>query len=207
MTRITKLVMPFIALGLLLNSLNANAKVPSYKIEVIVFESLALSGWTEEYWPEETITPDTSNSTSVFTRNQKPLWIGSASHGLTGKARALNKKGYRVLFHKAWRQLAYANKNGHQVMIEGSNQYGSSVLGTVRLYKTRYAHVDLDLEFTRTIPSQVKEAFAQAHNTTVENLPNQWRFNLSESRKIRPSELHYIDHPLFGVLVKITPLN
>ena len=30
---------------------------------------------------------------------------------------------------------------------------------------------------------------------------------LKESRRMRSSELHYFDNPLFGVLALITPLN
>ena len=188
-------------------SQNAVAETPFYKIEVIVFESLALSGWTEEYWPEDTELPNTSQSSSVFNTNHKPLWIRNATTELTNKADALNRKGYRVLFHQAWTQAAYPNKNAHKVLIEGNSNYGTSFLGTVRLYKTRYAHVDFDLEFERLIPQKVRDVFAKQHNINTSDLANSWRFDVQESRKIKPTELHYIDHPLFGILVQITPIS
>jgi len=189
--------------SLFLISSQANAKAASYKIEVIVFENLTLKGWTEEYWPEDIELPVTQGSTSVLTRNQKPLWIGKRNSELLGTARQLNKKGYRVIFHQAWSQVAYANKKSPTVLIESNQGVGSNLLGTVRLYKTRFAHVDVDLEFERRIPSKILEAFAQNQKITSDQLPTHWRFNLKESRKIKPGELHYIDHPLFGVLIKI----
>jgi len=188
-------------------SQNAVAETPFYKIEVIVFESLALSGWTEEYWPEDTELPITAQSTSVFDTNKKPLWIKSASEDLSNKAGALSRKGYRVLFHQAWTQAAYPNKNAHKVLIEGNSKYGTSFLGTVRLYKTRFAHVDFDLEFERLIPQKVRDVFAQQHNISTSDLASNWRFDVKESRKIRPTELHYIDHPLFGILVQIETIS
>ncbi len=207
MKKLCKKFIAFTSLSLALFIQSASAQAPLYKIEVIAFESLALNGWTQEYWPELVETPNTSNTTSVFNYKQRPLWINKANKNLDSEANALNKKGYRVLFHKAWTQFAYANKKGHQVLVEGSNPYGSSMLGTVRLYKTRFAHVDLNLEFSRLIPTKVKEKFALSQNTNLDTLPPSWQFSLQESRKIRPNELHYIDHPLFGVLVKVTPIK
>jgi len=190
--------------SLIFISQNAFAQLPSYKIEVIVFESLATKGWTEEYWPDEIETPSTQNSTSVFTRNQKPLWINKRNHSLDGAARKLNKKGYRVIAHQAWSQVAYPKKNAPTVLIENDQGKGSNLLGTVRLYKTRYAHVDFDLEFERRIPGKILQAFVQNQKIASDEIPTHWRFVLKESRKIKPGELHYIDHPLFGVLVQIT---
>ena len=184
----------------------AKADTPSYKIEVIVFESLALKGWTEEYWPANIELPNIENSISVFNKQKPPLFINSSSKTMGSKSYALNKKGYRVLFHQAWTQRAYPNRNSTKVLLEGSNQYGSNMLGTVRLYKTRFAHVNFDLNFDRRIPSKVKNEFANNQNLNENNLPSHWSFSLKESRKIRPGELHYIDHPLFGVLVEITKL-
>lgn len=207
MKKLPKKFIALISLSCALFIQGVNAQTPLYKIEVIAFESLALNGWTQEYWPDSVDTPNTSNTTSVFNYKQRPLWINKANKSLNRAASALNKKGYRILFHKAWTQLAYPNKRGHQVLVEGSNPYGSSMLGTIRLYKTRFAHVDFNLEFSRLIPGKIKEKFAQSQNLDLGTLPNSWRFSLKESRKIRAKELHYIDHPLFGVLVKVTPIK
>lgn len=205
-----KAFLPTIATSVFLLSFytqNVQAQTPTYKIEVIVFESLALKGWTEEYWPAEVALPDTSNSSSVFNTNKRPLFINNSSQSMAGKANALNKKGYRVLFHKAWTQLAYPNKNTTKTLLEASNKYGTNMLGTVRLYKTRFAHVNFDLHFDRRIPSKVRTSFANSQKMSEAELPSHWRFSLSESRKIRPGEFHYLDHPLFGVLVRITKLK
>lgn len=185
----------------------AQTDIPSYKIEIIIFESLALKGWTEEYWPMDIELPNTDNTLSVLSTQQRPLFINNSAKTLTTKANALSRKGYRVLMHRAWTQKAYPNKNSTQVLLEASDQYGTNMLGTVRLYKTRFAHVNFDLNFDRRIPSKVQAAFAQNQQLEATNLPTHWSFQLKESRKIRPGELHYLDHPLFGVLVQIEKLK
>lgn len=194
------------ALLFALTSQSVKAETPTYKIEVIIFESLALKGWTEEYWPDDINLPNTNNALSVFSRGKKPLFINSSDKKMGGKAYALNKKGYRVLFHQAWTQRAYPNKKSTQVLLEGSDKYGTNMLGTVRLYKTRYAHVDFNLHFDRRIPSKIRPSFANNQKLNTDSLPSHWSFKLKESRKIKPGELHYIDHPLFGALVKISKL-
>ncbi len=59
--------------------------------------------------------------------------------------------------------------------------------GTVRIHLARYLHADVDLVYTR----------ADAETP----------FRLATSRRMRSGELHYLDHPVFGVLVKVVPLE
>jgi hypothetical protein len=56
-----------------------------------------------------------------------------------------------------------------------------------------------------TLPAQPEEAME-----TVEAGPiYPWRHAvlLQQKRRMRSNEVHYIDHPLFGVIVKMTPLT
>lgn len=182
-------------------------EIPTYKIEVIIFESLATKGWTEEYWSNEVDLPYTENAVSVFSTGKRPLFIESSDKEMVDKANTLNKRGYRVIFHQAWTQQAHPNKNIKPVLVEGSTKYGTNMLGTVRLYKTRYAHVNFDLNFDRRIPDSVKTLFADNQQIAIADLPEFWSFNLAESRKIKPGQLHYLDHPLFGALVRISKVK
>jgi hypothetical protein len=204
----SKIAAALLASGMLINTAAmAEGTTPVYKLEVIVFESLATKGWTEEYWPEDIELPDIENSISVYNSKQGALWINPSQKSLAGKAVALNKKGYRVLFHEAWTQFGYPDRKVKRVLLESANPYGSSVLGTLRFYKTRFAHVEFDLQLEKAIPQRVKQSFIENQKISANNLPDQWRFNLQESRKIRPGELHYLDHPLFGVLVQISKIE
>ena len=181
-------------------------ETPNYTIEVIVFENHALKGWTEEQWSDEIELPITEGSTSVFTRDKRPLYIQTRDRSLNEVAKKMSN-GYRILFHQAWSQNASGSKNAPTVLIENDRKDGAQMMGTVKLYKTRFAHVEIDLEFEKAIPVQVREAFAENQQIGLEDLPSHWRFNLKEARKIKNGQLHYIDHPLFGVLVQLHKNN
>ena len=177
-------------------------EVPRYTVEVIVFENYALRGWTEEHWPDEIELPMTEESTSVLTTGKSPLFIETATTSLDTVAQKMSN-GYRILFHQAWSQNAKDTKDAPTVLIESAQEGGTQMIGTIKLYKTRFAHVEVDLEFEKAIPAKILEAFAENQQRALEELPSHWRFNLTEARKIKGDELHYIDHPLFGVLVQL----
>ncbi|MBO1924966.1 CsiV family protein [Thiomicrorhabdus sp. 6S3-12] len=182
----------------------AEDKTPRYQVEVIVFEQLALKGWTEENWPEIASSVDLSNSTSYLTTNQKPLYLRSGNLALTDVAKRMNR-GYRVIFHESWTQFAYESRKSPKVLIEKEHG-GDSLLGTVKVYKTKFSHIELDLELERTIPNAIRAEFAQRLGLDEYNLPSTWRFKLQEKRKADSGELHYFDHPIFGALVRIQAL-
>ncbi len=192
--------------GLIAVQSTAQAQTPNYTIEVIVFENLALKGWTEERWPDEIELPNTDNSVSLNTPEKSRLYLKEKNTQLTEVADKV-AKNYRIIFHQAWSQNAYSPQKTPTVLIENDRAGGTNLLGTVKLYKTRFAHVQFDLELEKRIPSKVREAVAENQQVAIEDLPQYWRFNVVESRKIKPSELHYIDHPLFGILVKIHKNN
>ena len=70
-----------------------------------------------------------------------------------------------------------------------------TVHGTVTVSLARYLQVEVDLLYSRPASGQ-----AAASNTAPT------RFRLVSQRRMRSGELHYIDHPLFGVLILLTPL-
>lgn len=59
--------------------------------------------------------------------------------------------------------------------------------GTIRLHLARYLHVEPELWFTST--SAEGERF--------------W-VTIDQNRRMRSDELHYLDHPLFGMLIRLT---
>mgnify|MGYP002038901611 CR=1 FL=1 len=70
--------------------------------------------------------------------------------------------------------------------------------GTITLYAQRYLHLALDLWWTQhTDGSPV---------TAGESMPEEAArvFHIREQRRVRLNELHYFDHPRFGVLAMVT---
>lgn len=198
-----------LSLGVFSSAAHASEEIPNYTLEVIVFETFALKSWTEEYWPEELEPLDYENTLylSDILANSKaktPENYQAQPIELKRIAEKLSpKKGYKILFHKAWSQDTRSDSEMPTLMIESAK--GSSQLaGTIKLYKSRYAHVDFDLRLDRRIPDRVRSEFMTQQRFSAEEIqPDNWVFQLKESRKIRPNQLHYIDHPLFGILVQL----
>lgn len=76
--------------------------------------------------------------------------------------------------------------------------------GILRLRSDRYLHVDMDFAFSpemaalqsgKSLTMEQQQLFAQQQAEFV---------RLKESRKIKLNELHYFDHPLFGVLLQVS---
>jgi hypothetical protein len=116
------------------------------------------------------------------------------------RARLSRLRPYRVLGHVGWAQSGV--DTDRSVAIDLKQLGLANPVGTVEVYLRRFLHVALDLELydgsgTRWTapPGFGLAAFEYAAS-----------YRLSTERNaIRSTELHYIDHPLFGVLIRITP--
>ena len=95
--------------------------------------------------------------------------------------------------------------------------------GTLRVILSRYLHLESDLiwreplppslfGFAEELPARASEAevgdangTAAVPDTAVDSgMLNYQVYRLQQSRKMRSNEIHYIDHPLFGIVAQIT---
>lgn len=110
----------------------------------------------------------------------------------------------------------------------GSNQgaLDIEVTGDLHLYRSRYLHLvtDLNVQHWQGLnkPSNLdkKAQILPHHKNEVDNIiPSKTSTPLTaineiplraaeikQSRRMRSNELHYIDHPMLGILVKVTPI-
>lgn len=97
------------------------------------------------------------------------------------------------------------------------------VAGTVRLSVARYLHLDADLVYRERVMQQ--SAVPVSDLTLWYDRPyatlsdpqgpafmlEEWQalrgFRLLESRRMRSREIHYLDHPFFGVIALVTPVE
>jgi hypothetical protein len=137
----------------------------------------------------------------------------------------LNSRQYRILSHIAWRQPTVELANSRAVHVHdelmqekepvpGSNE--RRVLnnlaepaeqevkikgfdGTVTVSLSRYLHLSTDITYYNP-EVYLAEQIAQQNI----DAPNIEHFRLVESRRMRSKEIHYIDHPYFGIIALIT---
>jgi hypothetical protein len=117
--------------------------------------------------------------------------------------RLSNLAAYRTLVHAGWVQpgLPEDQAKPFDLTLLGV----TNPRGTVRVYLSRFLHVSLDLAYQDGAAPSAAAADTPGAELREVALPPSYR--LVTERQTRSGELHYFDHPAFGVLVKITPVR
>lgn len=84
--------------------------------------------------------------------------------------------------------------------------------GTVTIRLARYLHIDADLIWHRMEQAREDAQPGPPIEITMDGSPitpevRMRGYRLNESRRMRSKELHYLDHPVYGVLALITPVD
>ena len=140
---------------------------------------------------------------------------------------------YRPVLHVAWRQPVLSQETAKAVHIFSSMTQtdalasssetpdlppdtellpqtdgdGAALLniidGTIKIAQGKYLHMDLDLLYrTKAATRNEVDIFGFRKE---EDLPSVFR--MQQSRRVRSGELHYFDHPVFGVIAIMTPTS
>jgi hypothetical protein len=166
-----------------------------YRIELLVFENLSGSTGGEKFL--ESFSDELSDDADYRT----VTWLDSSAHELTAIANAMRRsRGYRPLLHIAWQEQVAGRSSARPVALPrgAAGKDGKYVTGTARVGLGRYLHLDLDLV--------LHDEWIQTHALDSE-LYGAPEYRLRESRRMRSKEIHYFDHPLFGVVAIITPVE
>lgn len=194
-----------------------------YQVEVFVFKNLKAVGVGGEEWGELETLPDFNGARELLAHlpdmSDEPLPFGGETPmafrlldyrdrrlvGLEDKLESSDE--YAPLLFKAWRQPSPKNENETKrptkvKLAEFTDQVSPAettvrdetrvipvtllaLEGVVTVRIGRYINLDLD--------------FVYYH----EGQP----VRLTESRKVKLNETHYFDHPLFGVIVELSPYD
>ena len=184
----------------------------AYQVELIIFEHRN-ADLSNENFPQYSPSPQIDTAIELTDDNDltieatKPYQILSPERfHLQREANLIGKKeAFRLLLHTSWIQTF---KNEQKVHLKSKydeedrndnrrnkNNDTPSLDGWITIHKNHYYHVNLALSLT---PADTSHAYRSA-------LPT--HFLLKDKRKLRASELHYIDHPKFGLLIQIEPLK
>ncbi len=105
------------------------------------------------------------------------------------------------LVHMAWRQQVEAPESAQSLYLqlptdEATQSELPQLEGRIKISVKRYLHVDFDLVLRQlATPPTTDEATLSALS------PNYQAYRMQAHRRMRSKELHYIDHPLMGILI------
>jgi hypothetical protein len=181
-----------------LPALSQDAATPGYQVEIIVFRTSSAQGGGEN-WSTEGSTNNTVGEESSSGSSQVGRFIGMlapAQFQLNDLETKLRSSGaYVPVAHVAWSQTASAwgTRAGFQLQKLGIDVPGLN--GTVYLERGQYLHLGMALTYAIASPP----AGLGAGPGTA--------FTLNENRRIRFYERNYYDHPAFGVIALVTPVQ
>lgn len=220
-------VIAFLKLSLIVSSFSAFAQTETensqthervYQVEVIVFSRYEAN--SQEHWPNDVKLGYPENVISLGTdvNSADGFSVLPANERLlNSQAATLARSGsYTLLYHQAWRQMIYGRKTN--IAISGGKSFGhhQELEGNITLSVGQYLKIQTNLWLTQ---------FAPAGTTLTETWPelpllpnagvNESEKNqdylikrivkVSQDRSMRSNEIHYIDHPVLGIIVKIIP--
>ena len=212
------IIKTFIGLIFIFVGANACASTNWYQVEMIIFEHLYPETGGEQWYNNKGL-PDIANSVDLVTDRAGDLVayqiLPSGRYNIRGVYSALkSSREYRPIMHIAWQQPGLTRSNAKYVHIrdtagtQNRDGYQDSLVkidGTVRLRGGHFLFLDVDLAyFFKSLPESTINTAMMNKNIT-NKLSDYAR--LTESRKIKLNELHYFDHPLFGVITWVRRLS
>ena len=201
-----------------------------YDIEVIIFEDAHARYINSETWqqdaPDDTGSLIDNTTSNKATNNLDKLSLSEINAGsykslkpkiLSGEYKRINGSSeYNVLFYSAWRQTGLDENNAFDINIDElvnnhNNKSQNAIHGHLKVVLARYLHFYGYLDYQRPIVNNKvttdtidASVDASAQNTETELISEQ-SYPMQIHRRMRSKELHYIDHPLVGILVQINP--
>lgn len=191
----------------------------TYLVELLVFEN-TIPDSGSELWTRGYPLPDLANSIDFSqpaltvapvapvpgseTDTKTPRLAPPGARKLSPAAARLSASStFRVLYSEAWVQEITPKSSARAVRVHPAPtdplalQAPNRLDGTARLYRSRHLQLDLNLVYQSEAD----------RNPSPGAVPVGYRYRLSEHRRIKPDEVHYFDHPRFGVLFLMTPMD
>lgn len=188
MTRLTALILPLL---LFAGLTSAAPKDTHYDVEVLVIEHRLPDLEGGEVWNKT----DLSDLVAELRQASQETNAGSETSTLGRAGAKLVKDGkHRVLVHRRWNQLGQAKSDTKPGRLQNSEQTLDGVARIYQLSRSLYVDLNIALAVEKLRLDRPDDAKSPV-------------FRLQEHRRIKLQEIHYFDHPRFGVLVRVMPVG
>lgn len=210
------------------NNGDNNKEQKKYDIEIIIFEDAHARYINNESWPVteyeksfEAEILDGHVDTNVVVLEKIEQRILEAEEKIVSEthinipatilsaeySRINNSSEFNVLRYVAWRQTGLSKDEAFKIELNKLDNLHTShadnnITGSLEVVLARYLHVYCELEYKRK-----DETLDSAIAITTENIQKQNNYPVQCHQRMRSKELHYVDHPLIGILMQINPAD
>lgn len=223
-------------ISLLLFSYSTVAEESWYQVEVIVFDRLSPNLDGEQWLEQEFNRRDNMVELQEVSLTELVPYsvLDKSRNRLDGISRYFKlSSDFRPLYHVSWQQEATERRNSRYVHIQKLDEEAAianpvsetEVLtteleepafiedialpnriidGSIRIRSGFYLHADIDLSYFTQLPLENK-VLRSSEESFISEL-DKTEIKLKETRKIKLNEIHYFDHPMFGVVLQISRL-
>ena len=204
------LSIPVLALSLILFCQGALAR--DYQVEVVVFERTGSTDVESEVWDfsPENLAQHQSRMVNLSTKATEDFEFDPALTHLANVQRNLVDSGLRILRTANWIQPSAVYQDAPLVSLGIENS--TLPYGFIRVYRTSLIFVHVDLQISPLDGQAASELAGAAIGATAgsslvagEEIPDNPHYFISEKRRVKFKEIHYFDHPRFGVIVSVWP--
>ncbi len=213
-------ILPHLLISALFSLLPQTAQARDYAIELIVFEQAGsdttVNTTAAEKWDfsARKIAGNLQHIAMLESRSDDFPTTAEMNH-LNHTRRQLTQAGHRILRTASWTQPSAVYQ--HAPLIPLGLADTPLATGFIRVYKTSLIYADIDLQFSPESPASATlpdlssalpasvPVGTQTSSPLSGNLPE--HYFLSEKRRLKFREVHYFDHPKFGVILGIWPVS
>jgi len=186
-----------------------------YEVELIIFEDTSSRYLKSEDWTYNDMLLHSDINSSASTQKKDPEYtqLNWESAKLKSQFEKLsNNSNFKILINKRWKQTGLDRnetfniplnsmpeketdvslQNVTQDIQQNLHVTESYITGNVKLIMSRYLHFNINLKYFKP---------------QTDNLGNREliSYPIVNERRMKSREIHYIDHPLIGVVVLATP--
>jgi len=153
----------------------AQADVKDFNVEVIVFKQSA---------PSSELFEQTESEIGAVSRFASAISGKKTMKSLYKRLQKSNE--YSPFYYKAWQVSARSDRMSLPIEIYDAEQ---KMTGWIKIQRGELIHIHADIEIS---PSE-----SLAEDGLI--------YHLKEKRRVLYRELHYLDHPKFGLIVRVLP--
>ena len=186
-----------------------------YEVELIIFEDTSSRYLKSEDWTynDMLLHSDINSSASAQKKDPEYTQLNWESAKLKSQFEKLsNNSNFKILINKRWKQTGLDRnetfniplnsmpeketdvslQNVTQDIQQNLHVTESYITGNVKLIMSRYLHFNINLKYFKP---------------QTDNLGNREliSYPIVNERRMKSREIHYIDHPLIGIVVLATP--